>query len=76
MAPRVARRLALACLAALARGDHYETLGLKSSCNEVQIKKSYRELAKKWHPDKNRGEARRRTARGEGIGRTCDLDSP
>ena len=31
--------------------DYYSVLGLKSYANEDQIKKSFYELAKKYHPD-------------------------
>lgn len=33
--------------------SHYEVLGLDHSCDEVQIKKSYRKLALRLHPDRN-----------------------
>jgi len=33
--------------------DYYETLGLKRDANESAIKKAYRELSFKWHPDRN-----------------------
>jgi hypothetical protein len=36
------------------RANHYDLLNVKSNANENDIKKSYRELAKKYHPDKNR----------------------
>ncbi|MFQ5671943.1 MAG: DnaJ C-terminal domain-containing protein [Nitrospinales bacterium] len=35
--------------------DHYKTLGLESNATLKQIKKQYRELAKKHHPDTNQG---------------------
>ena len=35
--------------------DHYATLGLKRNASLDEIKKAYRQLAKKWHPDKNGG---------------------
>jgi len=33
--------------------DHYETLGLSKDATPELIKKSYRKLAVRWHPDKN-----------------------
>jgi hypothetical protein len=35
--------------------DHYKTLGVKPSANMPDIKKAYRGLAVKYHPDKNPG---------------------
>ncbi len=36
--------------------DYYEVLGLKKGCSESEIKKAYRQLAKKYHPDVNPGD--------------------
>lgn len=38
---------------ALAADDYYKTLGLDKSASEKDIKRAYRTLSKKFHPDKN-----------------------
>lgn len=33
--------------------DYYKILGVSSSANGAEIKKAYREMSMKWHPDRN-----------------------
>ena len=37
----------------MSKRDYYEVLGVSKSADEKEIKKSYRRVAMKYHPDRN-----------------------
>ena len=55
---------------AAAAADYYKTLGLTRGASDDQIKRAYRKLALKYHPDKNPGMRKPRTSSPRSATRT------
>ena len=50
--------LLLIIVSVASRKSFYDVLGVRPGASDATIKKNYRNLAKKYHPDKNIGDAR------------------
>ena len=57
----------LLTMGSIAAVDYYRVLGLQRNAGKKELKKAYRKLALKWHPDKNPDDQERATKKFEEI---------
>lgn len=53
--------------------DYYKILGVDKSANDEQLKKAYRKLALKWHPDRNPNNKEEAEKKFKEIGEAYDV---
>eukprot|EP00601_Ochromonadales_sp_CCMP2298_P016701 CAMPEP_0173238254 /NCGR_PEP_ID=MMETSP1142-20121109/12531_1 /TAXON_ID=483371 /ORGANISM="non described non described, Strain CCMP2298" /LENGTH=315 /DNA_ID=CAMNT_0014169089 /DNA_START=88 /DNA_END=1031 /DNA_ORIENTATION=- len=53
--------------------NYYDVLQLTKNCTDPEIKKAYRKLAMKWHPDKNPDNAEEAAKKFQEIGEAYDV---
>ena len=53
--------------------DYYQILGVGRNATDDEIKKAYRRLALKWHPDRNRDNVQYATERFKEVGEAYDV---
>lgn len=53
--------------------NYYEVLQLPKNSSDAEIKKAYRKLAMKWHPDKNPDNAEEAAKKFQEIGEAYDV---
>ena len=55
--------------------DYYKILGVDKNAKDDDLKKAYRKLAMKWHPDKNPNNKKEAEAKFKQISEAYDVSS-
>lgn len=53
--------------------DYYDVLGVQKGASDDEIKKGYRKMAKKWHPDRNKDNATEAEAKMKEVNEAYDI---
>lgn len=59
--------------ASVESADHYAVLGVSRSAGKADLKRSYKALARQWHPDKNLDNLEEATAAFAKVGRAYEV---
>ena len=57
----------------MAKRDYYEVLGVDKNASEADLKKAYKKMARKYHPDLNRDDPKTAEAKFKEVNEAYDV---